>query len=141
MDPSPICSSSWRRRRVRKTTARRSPKRSHKVAIMNRIKAIIAGVLALIVLIYGLWIGIKWTAMRVYVGPEQVLLITNKFGKSLPSDRITVPAGDNSYKGVREEVLGPGRYFLNPVEYDWEVREQVQIPAGDPHRWVWDADG
>ena len=108
---------------------------------MNRIKAIIAGVLALIVLIYGLWIGIKWTAMRVYVGPEQVLLITNKFGKSLPSDRITVPAGDNSYKGVREEVLGPGRYFLNPVEYDWEVREQVQIPAGDPHRWVWDADG
>ena len=108
---------------------------------MTRIKAIIIGVVALLLLVIGFWEAFKWTAMRVYVPPGKALLVTNKFGKALPPDRITVPAGDDDSKGVREEVLGPGRYFLNPVEYDWEVREQIQIPAGDPHEWKWDPDG
>ncbi|MGH7176203.1 MAG: SPFH domain-containing protein [Tepidisphaeraceae bacterium] len=108
---------------------------------MTRIRTIIAGLLAAIVLAYGLWIALKWTVMRVYVGPDEVLLVTNKFGKQLPPDRITVPIEDASFKGVREEVFGPGRYFLNPVAYDWQIRKQVQIPAGDPHKWDWTYDG
>lgn len=108
---------------------------------MNRIKAIIAGVASLIVLVYLGWLGFKWTAMRVYVGPEQALVVINKFGPALPPDRITVPAENNNFKGVQEEVRGPGRYFLNPIEYDWELVDLVQIPAGDPQGWDWDHMG
>jgi hypothetical protein len=42
---------------------------------------------------------------------------------------------------VQEEVRGPGRYFLNPVLYDTELVDLVDIPAGDPARWSWDPDG
>src|SRR4051812_7877185 len=104
---------------------------------MNRIKTILlAGVVALL-LTYGLWLGFKWTAMRVYVGPDEALIVINKFGKSLPPDRVVVPPADDGYKGVQEEVRGPGRYFLNPVEYDTEVVPLVQVPAGDPSKWEW----
>src|SRR4051812_6227324 len=100
---------------------------------MNRTRTIITGLIALVVLVFLLWEGFKWTAMRVYVGHDEALLITNKFGKQLPPERIT--AEDDSFKGVRQEVLGPGRYFINPVEYDTKVIKQVSIPAGDPSKW------
>lgn len=108
---------------------------------MNRTRTIILGLVALVLLVVFAWEGFKWTAMRTFVGPDQALLITNKFGKSLPGDRITVPVGNTSYKGVREEVFGPGRYFFNPVHYDVKVISQVHIPAGDPQKWDWDANG
>ena len=108
---------------------------------MTRIKIILTGLAALLVLMYGLWIAFKWTVMRVYVGPTQALLVTSKFGKPLPPDRIVVPAGETQYKGVQEEVRGPGRYFFNPVEYDTQIVDLVEIPAGDPQKWEWDDRG
>ena len=108
---------------------------------MTRMKTIIVGVVALLVLIVGFWEAFKWTAMRVYVPPGKALLVTNKFGKVLPPDRITVPIGDEDSKGVREEVLGPGRYFFNPVEYDTKLIDQVEISAGDPSKWDWNENG
>ena len=45
------------------------------------------------------------------------------------------------YKGVQEQVLGPGRYFFDPVEYEWQVVDQVKIPAGEPDRWEFDESG
>src|ERR1017187_6344812 len=74
----------------------------------------------------------KWTAERVFVGPGEALMVINKFGDPLPSDKIVVPADDDHYKGIQEEIRGPGRYFLNPVEYDWKIVPLVNIPAGDP---------
>lgn len=106
---------------------------------MNRTRTIITGVVALFVLMFLVWEAFKWTAMRVYVGHDEALLITNKFGKSLSPERIT--AENNSFKGVREEVFGPGRYFINPVQYDTKIIKQTIIPAGDPSVWEWDSDG
>src|SRR4051812_7832448 len=108
---------------------------------MNRIKTILTGAIVAIVLVFVLWEAFKWTAMRVYVGPDEALVVTNKFGQPLPSDRITVPKDDNSFKGVQEEVRGPGRYFLNPVEYEWQTVPLVEIPAGDPQNWEWNDEG
>jgi hypothetical protein len=103
---------------------------------------IILIVLGVIVAIYlGPGMIFKWTAERVFVAPDQALMVINKFGDPLPSDRIVVPANDNHYKGIQEELRGPGRYFLNPVEYDWKVVPLVDIPAGDPQKWDWDEDG
>jgi hypothetical protein len=108
---------------------------------MNRIQSILSGVIVAIVLLVGVWEAFKWTAMRVYVGPDEALVVTNKFGQPLPPDRIVVPANDNQYKGVEEAVRGPGRYFLNPVEYEWQTVPLIEIPAGDPQSWDWNEDG
>ena len=107
---------------------------------MSRIKSIIAKLVVGVVALYALWLGFKWTAMRVYVGPNEAMIVTNKFGTPLPAEYVVAPAGSN-YKGVQEEVRGPGRYFLDPVEYEWEVVDQVKIPAGDPDKWEWDEEG
>ena len=108
---------------------------------MNRISTIIKGVILLLVLTYGVWLAFKWTAMRVFVAPDEALVVINKFGKPLPAELVVAPAGDNQYKGVQEEVLGPGRYFFNPVECDSKIVPLVQISAGDPHLWDWDDEG
>jgi hypothetical protein len=108
---------------------------------MNRTSTIVKGVLSLVVLLYLGWLTFKWTAMRVFVGPNQALVVVNKFGKALPPDLVVVPANDNKFKGVQEDVRGPGRYFINPVEYEWEVVPQLEVPAGDPAKWDWDETG
>ena len=109
---------------------------------MSRISTIVKAAVLLLVLTYGLWVGYKWTAMRVYVPHDKALLVVAKYGKPLPAGRIVVPHGEEgNYKGVHEDVLGPGRYFINPVFYETEQVDLVTIPAGDPQKWEWDADG
>ncbi|MGF1634950.1 MAG: SPFH domain-containing protein [Phycisphaerae bacterium] len=102
----------------------------------NKVKAIVPAVLILVVVLWGGWLGWRWGVERVYVPHDKALIVVNKFGDPLPADRITVPAGEtDKYKGVREEVLGPGRYFLNPIFYDTKLIDVVEIPAGNPAQW------
>lgn len=108
---------------------------------MNRIRTIIYGVTITVVVLGGLWEAFKWTQMRVFVDGDHALVVINKFGKPLPPDRIVVPREDNSYKGVEEDVLGPGRYFFNPVEYDTKEVDLFTLSAGDPQNWTWDSNG
>jgi hypothetical protein len=108
---------------------------------MDRIRTILIGGVMTVVVIGGLWEVFKWTQMRVFVDTDHALVVINKFGKPLPPDRIVVPADDNSYKGVEEDVLGPGRYFFNPVEYDTKQVDLFTLSAGDPEKWDWDSDG
>ena len=107
---------------------------------MTRIKSIIIKVAAGLVALYLLWLGFKWTQMRVFVGPDEAMVLTSKFGPSLPAEYVVAPTGSN-YKGVQQEVLGPGRYFYDPFEYEWQVVKQVEVSPGDPDRWEWDHDG
>ena len=106
-----------------------------------KIKRIIIGLVAVAALAYGGWEAVKWTTMRVYVGPDEALVVVNKFGQPLPPNVVVVPTGEERYKGIRQEVLGPGRYFFDPVEYSWNIVSQIQIPAGDPQSWRWEHDG
>src|SRR5581483_6432703 len=108
---------------------------------MKRIKILLLGLVAAIVLMLFVYEAFKWTVMRVFVDKDEALVVINKFGDALPPDLIVVPADDNRYKGVQEEVRGPGRYFLDPVRFDYKVVHLVQIPAGDPTRWQWDSLG
>ncbi len=108
---------------------------------MKQFKIILV-VLGVLVLFYlGPVMIFKWTAERVFVGPDEALMVINKFGDQLPNDLVVVPASENHYKGVEEDLRGPGRYFLNPVEYDWNIVPLVKIPAGDPENWSWDENG
>src|SRR3954453_23776018 len=108
---------------------------------MSKIASILKRVVVVIVAVLVLWEAFKWTVMRVYVDEQHALLIMNKFGDPLPSDMVVVPENQSHYKGVRAEVLGPGRYFINPIEYHTEEVPLTQIHAGDPQHWDWDANG
>jgi SPFH domain / Band 7 family len=108
---------------------------------MKSIKNLIRLGIALFVVLFVGWDLAKWGAMRVYVPEDKALVVVNKFGDALPPGMLLVPRDDNRYKGVQEEVRGPGRYFLDPVEYNTELVDLVKIPAGDPDKWDWDAAG
>lgn len=108
---------------------------------MKTLKSIVGKLIAAVVVLWVLWLGVKWTAMRVDVGPDEALVVTGKFGEALPAGDVVAPTGQTRYKGIQEEVRGPGRYFLDPIEYEWQIVKQVQIPAGDPDKWEWDNDG
>jgi regulator of protease activity HflC (stomatin/prohibitin superfamily) len=112
---------------------------------MSRMKIIALGVVPLLLVLWGLWLAWRWGAERVYVGPDQVLVVINKYGEALPPGTIVVPKDENGeytrYKGIREEVLGPGRYFINPVFHETNVESVVSIRAGEPDKWRWNADG
>jgi regulator of protease activity HflC (stomatin/prohibitin superfamily) len=108
---------------------------------MRTISNLAKTVVLAIVILYGLWIAFKWSVMRVYVPDDKALLVLNKFGDSLPSEFVVVPKGETRFKGVQEEVRGPGRYFFNPIEYHTQLVDLVNIPAGDPQNWDWTPDG
>lgn len=109
---------------------------------MSRIRAIIPGLLILIVALFGGYLAWKWGVTRVYVGPEEALVVINRYGNELPAQYVVVPKEEpEKYQGIQEEVRGPGRYFLNPVMYDTRRVPLVNIPAGQPHNWRWTPDG
>lgn len=81
-------------------------------------------VVGALAVMYGLWL---WFFCRFYVDPGQMAVIVAKTGKPLPPDRILAQEGE---AGVREQVLAEGRHFLNPVLYDHEIVDLVEIPPG-----------
>jgi regulator of protease activity HflC (stomatin/prohibitin superfamily) len=106
------------------------------------MKAMLPGMLLLVVVLYGVWLGWKWEMMRVYVGPNEALVVFNKYGEALPSDMVVIPRDKSSqYKGVQEDVRGPGRYFINPLWHDTQKVSLVRIQAGNPQRWDWKHTG
>ena len=106
-----------------------------------RIKLIIKAVVILFVAVFLLYQGVKWTVFRNFVPPNKALMVINKFGDQLPAELIAVPKGQDNYKGVQEELLGPGRYFINPLAYDTTLVNLTTIPPGDPQRWRFDENG
>ena len=67
-----------------------------------------------------------WGFCRFYVGPNEMAIVTAKIGDPLEPGQILARPGQ---KGIREETLGEGRHFLNPVLYEWEI---VAVTIVDP---------
>jgi hypothetical protein len=109
---------------------------------MSRAKILVPSLLIALVLLYGLWLIWKWGVTRVYAAHDEVLVVINKYGKQLPDDRVVIPPDQvDEYKGIREEVLGPGRYFFNPVYYDTQKHKVRTIKAGEPEKWQFNEEG
>ena len=88
------------------------PSTTTTAADVRRRTPLLVALVLLLVAAYGLWIAIKWTTMRVYVPHNKALLVINKYGDPLPPDRIVAPKEQpTTFKGVQEDVLGPGRYW------------------------------
>lgn len=79
--------------------------------------------LAIGVLAEFIWL---WGFCRFYVGPNQMAIVTAKSGDPLDPGQILARPGQ---KGIREETLGEGRHFLNPLFHEWEI---VNVTIVDP---------
>lgn len=90
---------------------------------MKTLKPLIVLVL-LLAAAYGAW---RWFFCRVFIGPDQMAIVIAKTGRDLEPGRIL--ARDNE-KGVRETVLGEGRYFFNPIVYEIRRFPVLSVPPG-----------
>lgn len=89
---------------------------------MKQVLKSIAAVALIALAGWGVWV---WFFCRFYVPLNNMAVITSKIGANLPPGQILAREGQ---KGIREDVLGEGRHFLNPVFYDWEIIPVIQIP-------------
>lgn len=73
------------------------------------------------------WFVWEWGFCRFYVNPDEMAIVRANKGEALPPDQILAKEGQ---QGIREEVLGEGRYFLNPYYYQVEIKPVTIIPPG-----------
>lgn len=63
----------------------------------------------------------------VTIPPGKVGVVTSKVGPELPEGEFLANPGQ---KGIWRNVLGPGRYRLNPYGYNIDVLDAISIPIG-----------
>jgi hypothetical protein len=61
------------------------------------------------------------------VPPGKVAIVTSKVGTDLPAGEFLAAPGQ---KGIWRNVLGPGKYRLNPYGYRVELVDAISIPIG-----------
>lgn len=69
-----------------------------------------------------------WYGCRIEVESGEIVVLIKKTGKNLPQGVIIAP--DDSYKGIQKDVLAEGRYFRNPLFWDWKYGKITTIPSG-----------
>ncbi len=79
--------------------------------------------------------AVTWFVFRVYVPEGKCAVLIRKSGETLPAGELV--ATQPGQRGIQKEVLGPGRYFYNPITWDYELKDLTTIPAGDPKSWEW----
>ncbi|MFZ2960667.1 MAG: SPFH domain-containing protein [Candidatus Ozemobacteraceae bacterium] len=79
--------------------------------------------IVLFILLQAWW----WVFCRIEIEPDRVGLLIAKTGENLPSGEII--ATESSQKGIQRDVLAEGRYFYNPIFWDWEIVNMLEIPA------------
>ncbi|MEK7486091.1 MAG: SPFH domain-containing protein [Planctomycetota bacterium] len=63
----------------------------------------------------------------VIIKPGQIGVKISKTGKTLPpGEQLAMPG----YKGVQRDILVPGYYRLNPVEFEVEIHPEIKITHG-----------
>ena len=91
---------------------------------MKKITKITLTSLVILLLAEFIW---QWGFCRFYVGPNEMAIITAKSGDPLEPEQILAREGQ---KGIREETLGEGRHFLNPVFNEWEIVDVTLVQPG-----------
>jgi len=64
---------------------------------------------------------------QIHIPAGKVGIVTAKDGKDLATGEFLAKAGE---KGIWENVLGPGRYRLNPEGYNITLVDAINIPIG-----------
>ncbi|MCH7808715.1 MAG: hypothetical protein IIB60_05770, partial [Planctomycetes bacterium] len=76
-----------------------------------------------------------WFAFRIYVPEDRCAVLIRRMGSSLTQGQLI--ATEPGQKGIQEEVLGPGRYFRNPLVWEHDLKKLTVVPSGDPSTWEW----
>ena len=63
----------------------------------------------------------------VAIPPGKVGIVTSKVGADLPEGEFLAERGQ---KGIWRNVLGPGKYRMNPAGYQIDVLDAISIPIG-----------
>ena len=63
----------------------------------------------------------------VLIPPGKVGIVTSKVGDELPEGEFLAERGQ---KGIWRNVLGPGKYRMNPVGYQIDIVDAIGIPVG-----------
>ena len=63
----------------------------------------------------------------VIIPPGKVGIVTSKVGADLPEGEFLAAQGQ---KGIWRNVLGPGKYRMNPAGYQIDVVDAISIPVG-----------
>ncbi|NCA82637.1 MAG: hypothetical protein EOM72_07790 [Opitutae bacterium] len=63
----------------------------------------------------------------VLIPPGKVGIVTSKVGEELPEGEFLAERGQ---KGIWRNVLGPGKYRMNPVGYQIDIVDAIGIPVG-----------
>jgi regulator of protease activity HflC (stomatin/prohibitin superfamily) len=63
----------------------------------------------------------------VYIPPGKVGIVTAKVGAELPEGEFLAERGQ---KGIWRNVLGPGKYRMNPAGYQIDVVDAISVPIG-----------
>ena len=99
---------------------------------MRPLLAAFIGLLLIAVAAVG---AVTWFVFRVYVPEGKCAVLIRKSGDTLPVGELV--ATKPGQRGIQKEVLGPGRYFYNPITWDYELKDLTTIPAGNPTNWEW----
>lgn len=99
------------------------------------MRQMVIGLVGLILVVVALVGALVWVTFRVYVPEDRCAVLIRKMGRPLPPGQLV--ATEPGQRGIQEEVLGPGRYFYNPIVWDNEIKLLTTIPAGDPSTWEW----
>jgi hypothetical protein len=91
---------------------------------MKSLTPMIVAAVAIVLFFVFVW---EWGFCRIYVGPEQMAVITAKTGAPLPPGEILAEKGQ---MGIQKIVLGEGRHFRNPYEYDRVILPVITILPG-----------
>lgn len=70
----------------------------------------------------------SWEIMpMIVIPPGKIGIVTSKVGNELPSGEFLANPGQ---KGIWRDVLGPGKYRMNPQGYRIDVVDAISIPVG-----------
>lgn len=97
---------------------------------MKRLIPIIIGGVMILAAAFGLG---TWFLCRIYVPEGMCAVLIKKTGEVLPEGESV--ATKSGQRGIRQEVLGPGRHFRDPLRWDWQLVDLTEIPSGDPKTW------
>jgi regulator of protease activity HflC (stomatin/prohibitin superfamily) len=97
------------------------------------------GVGTMMALFFGIVaVWVAYTSMRIDVRTGEQAVLIRRTGTDLKPGQELAPPPENGqyFKGVQSGgpnngVLTEGRYFYNPLFWDWEIKEQMVIPEGE----------
>jgi len=92
--------------------------------LLHSLLAIVPILIGVAVIIIPIFV---WFGCRIEVEPGQFAVLVRKTGEEPPAGTII---STPEQKGIQLDVLSEGRFFYNPIKWDWSKFPMTDIPQG-----------